>query len=106
MLAQLSQQQADGCSKQQQMTHQRKEGNGCLRNDRNARRLEIAQQIQHQTSTSAAHAHDAGDAQVQMAGLLREDLARSAVHEDGAKAQGFKCKIQPRIHLAASFLSA
>ena len=37
---------------------------------------------------NAAQVHDAGDAQIQVAGFLRQDLTDGAVHNDGAEADG------------------
>ena len=67
------------------------------------RKAALADHVQDQASASAAHAHDTGNTQVQVSGFLRQDFARGAVHKCRAESQRVNQKVQPDIHLTASF---
>ena len=71
--------------------------------DQERRHAALADHVQNQAAARAAHAHDAGNTQVQVPGLFRQDLTCGTVHERGAECQRVDQEIQPDVHLTASF---
>ena len=88
-----------------QQTHGERTQNA-QQDDQEAGKRGFADQVQHQTAARAAHAHHAGNAEVQLAGLFRKDFAGGAVHEGRAKGEGIDQEVHPDAHLMSSFRTA
>lgn len=59
----------------------------------------LCDKIQHKASARAAHTHDSGNAEVQMAGFFGEDFTGGTVHEGCAEGERVNEKAEPDIHL-------